>query len=68
MDQEMSAHFAPIARIVARYISGALIGYGVISPADAEILSPEIVLIVGSVLSIITEAIYTVAVKKGWAK
>lgn len=64
----MSVHLAPIARIAARYVSGALISYGYVTPADAAALEPEIVLIAGSVLGLITEAIYAIAVKKGWAK
>lgn len=58
---------APIARIVARYISGALVAYG-LSPADAALLHPEIALIVGAAIGAITELVYAVAVKKGWAK
>lgn len=58
---------APIARIGARYIAGALVAYGM-SPADAAALQPEFALIVGSALALVTETVYAVAVKKGWAK
>jgi hypothetical protein len=58
---------APLSRIAARYVSGALVTYGVLSPADAAMLDPEIVTIVGAALAVLTEAIYAFAKRKGWA-
>lgn len=59
---------APIARIAARYIAGALMAYGIIPSDEAAILEPEIALAVGAVIGALTEAIYAVAIKKGWTK
>jgi hypothetical protein len=59
---------APLSRIAARYLSGALVTYGLISPADAAALQPEFVIIAGALIGAATEAVYALAVKKGWTK
>ena len=58
--------YAPIARIMLRYLSGALIMKGL----DFGDLSadPDLVMYVGLALGACTEAAYAMAVKFGWAK
>lgn len=57
----------PIARIVARYIVGALVAYGVFGPDDAAVIEPEFALIVGTIAGAAVEGLYAIAVRKGWA-
>lgn len=61
---------AVIARIVLRYLSGALVAYGVIPhEVGAEIaMDPDLALILGGVIGAATEAFYALAVKRGWTK
>lgn len=61
---------AAIARIIARYLSGALVAYGLIpQEVGAQAATdPDIILALGAVIGIITEAAYALAVKKGWVK
>lgn len=59
---------APLSRIAARYIAGALVTYGIVSPADADMLHPELIAITGALIGIATEGLYALAVKKGWTK
>ena len=56
--------YAPIARIVLRYIVGALIGMdtGNILAAD-----PDIVTYVALGIGVVVEAAYGFAKRKGWA-
>lgn len=56
----------PISRIIARYISAALVTYGVMSPADATALHPELVVIAGASLGAAVELFYAVAKRRGW--
>lgn len=61
---------APVlARIIMRYLSGALVAYGVI-PHDvgADLaINPDIALVVGATIAAITEAVYAIAKRKGGA-
>lgn len=57
---------APLSRIAARYIAGALVTYGLVTPADAALLQPEIVIAVGAMIGAAVEAAYALAVRKGW--
>lgn len=57
---------APFARIIARYISGALVTYGMLTAPDAAQLNPDIALIVGAVLGAGVEVAYTYAKRVGW--
>lgn len=61
---------AAIARIIARYLSGALVSYGFMAPEIGEQVAtdPDIILALGAAIGIITEAVYAVAVRKGWVK
>ena len=58
---------APFARIIARYISGALVTYGMFTAPEAAQLNPDIVFIVGAVLGAGVELAYTYAKRMGWA-
>jgi hypothetical protein len=59
---------APLSRIFARYVSGALVAYGLVTPDDAAAMTPELIALAGAALAAITEALYALAVRKGWAK
>lgn len=54
-------------RIIARYISGALVAYGLMDPAAAEALQPDLALLLGAALAATTEAAYALARRWGWA-
>jgi len=60
---------AVILRIVMRYLSGALVSYGVI-PHDvgADLaMDPDVALVLGGVIGVATEAGYAFAKRRGWA-
>lgn len=56
--------YAPIARIVLRYVVGAVIGM-----AQGEMLAadPDVVTIAALALGAIVEGLYALAKRKGWA-
>lgn len=58
------------ARIIARYISGAMMAYGFIGAEMAETMAtdPDIILAIGAALGIIAEGAYALATKKGWVR
>jgi hypothetical protein len=59
---------AVLARIIARYVSGALVAYGII-PQDlgAEMaMDPDLALFFGAALAAITEGVYAFAKRRGW--
>lgn len=58
-------NYAPIARIILRYIVGLIIG------ADAAALlagDPDIISVVAMAIGVAVEIAYAFAVKRGWAK
>lgn len=59
-----------IARIIARYLSGAMVTYGLISAdvGNEVATDPDVILALGAAIGILTEAVYAVALKKGWVK
>lgn len=59
---------AIIARIIARYLSGALVAYGVLpQEAGAELaMDPDVALVLGGIISAVTEGFYAWAKRKGW--
>lgn len=61
---------AVFARIIARYASGALVTYGVVSPetADAIFLDPDVIIAIGLVIAGVSEWAYAQAVKHGWMR
>jgi hypothetical protein len=58
------------ARILLRYVSGALVAYGVIPhEVGAELaVDPDLALAVGAVIGALTEGFYALARRNGWAK
>ena len=62
-----TSFIAPLARIVGRYIAGALVTYGMITPDAVGAIEPEIIAVAGAVLGAIVEGAYALAVRKGWA-
>ncbi|MGB1390301.1 MAG: hypothetical protein ACPG61_15595 [Paracoccaceae bacterium] len=58
-------NYAPIARIIIRYIVGAILGM-----ETGEILAgdPDLVVVVALGVGAATEFAYALAVKRGWAK
>lgn len=57
--------YAPIARIIIRYIVGLTIGADFAGVMAAD---PDMVTVLAAALGAATEAAYAVAVKRGWAK
>jgi len=55
----------PLSRIIARYASGLMVSYGLMSQGDAATLMPDLVLIAGALLGFITEVAYAYAKRKG---
>ena len=60
---------AVIARIVARYVSGALASYGLVSPeVGAELaMDPDVALVLGAIIGAVTEGIYAWVKQRGYA-
>lgn len=56
----------PIARILARYIAGALVAYGLFSAPDAAAIEPDLVTLLGAVIGAAVEVAYAVAKRAGW--
>ena len=58
-----------IVRILARYLSGALVSYGIIPHevgADLAV-DPDVVLVLGAIIGAATEGLYALAKRWGWA-
>jgi hypothetical protein len=58
-----------LARIVARYLSGALVAYGVVPhEVGADLaMDPDVALVLGAIIGAATEGIYAWAKRQGWA-
>lgn len=58
-----------ISRIAARYLSGALVSYGAVSPEVGAKLAmdPDVALVLGAIISVVTESVYAWAKRKGLA-
>ena len=65
----MTALTPVLARIILRYLSGALVSYGFLGHADAETLmmDPDVALVVGAVIGATVEGFYAIAKRFGWA-
>jgi hypothetical protein len=61
---------AVIARIACRYIAGALIAKGFLDAGTGDTLAtdPDVLMLVGLGIGVLTELAYTVARKLGWEK
>lgn len=57
--------YSPIARIIIRYIVGAIIGA---DAADALAGDPDIITVAALAIGAAVEVIYSQAVKRGWAR
>jgi hypothetical protein len=57
----------PVSRILARYLAGALVAYGLFSAPDVAALEPDLVAVVGAILGAAVEAAYAFAKRRGWA-
>lgn len=57
-------NYAPIARIILRYVIGAVIG---LSQGDMLAADPDIVMIVALAIGAGVEVAYALARRRGWA-
>ncbi len=61
-----------ISRIVARYLSGAVVTLGFVDAATGKLLFPDIegliVILLGALIGVATEWFYKLARQWGWAK
>lgn len=64
----MNAMPVVFARIILRYLSGALVAYGAMAPELGEQLAmdQDLALGLGAILGVATEGFYAVAKRKGW--
>jgi hypothetical protein len=60
---------AVYARLIARYLAGALLAYGMIDAETSQhiALDPDVALVLSAVLTAATEGFYKLARKYGWA-
>ena len=60
---------AMLGRIIARYISGALMTIGFLPPELAAqfAVDPDVALVLGGIIGTATEGVYAYAKRKGWA-
>ncbi len=58
-------NYAPLAPIIIRYIVGVVIG---LDAANVLAGDPDLVSVLALVVSAVVETLYTLAVKRGWAK
>lgn len=61
---------AVLARILARYLSGALVAYGVIDAGLGRemALDPDLALMIGAAIGALAEAGYALALRFGWQR
>lgn len=57
-------NYAPIARIIIRYVVGVIVGA---DAADMLAGDPDVVTVAALALGAAVEVIYAMAVRKGWA-
>ena len=61
-----------ISRIIARYLSGAIVAMGFVDAGTSNLLFPDIeglvVIALGTLIGVATEWLYALARKFGWAK
>lgn len=58
----------PIARIVARYIAGAMVAYGLTDQDTAQSIytDPDVLILVGAAIAGVVEGAYALARRRGW--
>jgi hypothetical protein len=61
---------AVITRIILRYVAGALIAKGFLDAGTGDTLAsdPDVLMLVGLGIGVLTELAYTVARKMGWSR
>ena len=61
---------AVLVRIITRYLSGALVAYGLIDrdAAAALLLDPDLALLLGGAVAAMTELAYGLARRNGWER
>jgi hypothetical protein len=61
---------AVISRIALRYIAGALIAKGYLDAGTGDTLAsdPDLLMLTGLAIGVVTEGAYALARKYGWAK
>lgn len=57
-------NYAPYARIIVRYIVGAIIGADAANVLSAD---PDLITVIALVIGAAVEALYEIAKRKGWA-
>jgi hypothetical protein len=71
-ERVMAAFIGPLARILLRYLAGAMVTYGLLANQDAEgmVMDPEIIEVfeigLGLAIGAATEYWYRLARKFGW--
>ena len=57
-----------MARIILRFVAGALVGAGLVSVGAGEFIKedPDLAFLVAGVLAAVSEGFYALAKKKGW--
>ncbi|MBT9386546.1 hypothetical protein KM176_21985 [Pseudooceanicola sp. CBS1P-1] len=58
-----------LARILLRYLAGAMVSYGLLAPEVGSSLAqdPDLIVLAGAVLASATEGLYAFARRAGWA-
>lgn len=59
-------NYAPIARILLRYLTGVSFG-GAYLISEQIATDPEVIMIAASAIAGVVELLYAIAVKRGWA-
>ena len=58
---------APLSRILARWIGGLLIGYGIFAPHDAAAVEPDLAFLIAATLGVVVEGFWLLARRFGWS-
>ncbi|MGR1582424.1 hypothetical protein ACSSNL_13280 [Thalassobius sp. S69A] len=58
-------NWAPIARIVLRYIAGGVV-FGSVAIGDRLAADPDIVMVTGALIGAMVEGAYYLAKRRGW--
>ena len=58
---------APISRILARWIGGLLIGFGLFAPHDMGAIEPDLAFLIAAVIGVVVEGFWLLARRFGWS-
>ena len=69
MSGEHPVWIAPVARIIARYIAGAMVAYGIVDQDTAQSIytDPDMLILIGAGLAGVVEVVYGLAKRRGWS-